>query len=203
MTPGELSQLRTAILSIWPARLVDPATDDQIVFVCRTLFADVPLTEALEVVEDFARRSSPFPPTWPELRERWQARAAGVAEDPKLIANEWLAEVEAEVGRFGGCFYRPMPIFSDPIVAAAVEQAAGSWRGWGETPTGGVGDGGAFVKNEVPARNDRFRSACLAMLEHRRRTGEALPAIVARRQRHNPFLELLEARRAKEVDGGS
>lgn len=195
MTGRELLQVYGLIGALWPARLVDPLPAENVDVVARTLFDDVPLAEALVVVDEFARRSSPFPPSWPELREQWQARAAGVGGDPDTIVSLWLAEVNAEVGRKGGTFYRPMPEFSDPIVGQAVI-ASGGWREWGMTPTGGVGEGGAFMRNLVPERDARFRQAARAMLLHRRRTGERLPEIVERaaQQRVEPgtFQRLLE-----------
>jgi hypothetical protein len=129
---------------------------------------------------------------------RWQAHAAGVPDDLELIAGEWLARLESCSFLYGG-----PPAGLDPIVVAAVEQASGSWQAWGMTPTGGVGDGGAFVRNEVPARNDRFRRAAVAMLRHRAATGDALPQIIARRQQRldgGDFRRALEAARVEVTD---
>lgn len=181
MKPSDLAELHGAIAAVWPTRLVDDLDARQAAFVCGALFADVPLEEALIVVQEIAQKASPFPPSWPEIREAWQARRSGVPDDPATIAGEWLAEVYGEVGRKGGCFYRPMPEFSDPIIAAAVRQAAGSWADWGATPNGGPGEAGAFTRNLIPERDERFRRAVVAMLLHRRRTGDALPEITSRR----------------------
>jgi hypothetical protein len=177
--PSELIELNEYRALVWGARLTDEMDARGAALVADTLFADVPANEAMSVLEEFARRQSAFPPSWAEVHEEWQARKVGVVDDPDLLANRWLVEVNEAVGRFGGTVYRPMPEFSDPIIAAAVEQAAGSWRGWGETTVGGIGEGGAFVADQRPARDDRFRRAVRAMLAHKRRTGEALPAILA------------------------
>ena len=180
MKPSELVELHGAIGALWPSRLVDPLDEAQARFVTGALFADVPLEEALVVVQDVARQARPFPPAWPEIREAWQARRSGVANDPALIANEWLAEVDRAVHRYGS--YR-RPEWSDPIIGAAVEQAAGSWQGWCLTPTGGEDADGSFVRNLAPERDERFRRAAAAMIRHRRETGESLPQIVERRRR--------------------
>lgn len=180
MKASDVVELHGAIATLWPTRLVDDLDEPQARFVCGALFSDVELAEALVVVRDFARQSKPFPPSWPEIREAWQARASGVVDDPKLIASEWLAEVYREVGRRGGCAYRPMPDFSDPIIAAAVRQASGSWGEWGATTNGGPGEEGAFTRNLIPERDERFRRAVVAMLRHRRQTGERLPQITER-----------------------
>jgi hypothetical protein len=176
VTPSELAKVHAAISAVWPSRLVDDLSADQAVFVCGALFEDVPLEQALVVVEAFAKRSSPFPPSWPQIREEWQARTSGVVDDPDVIVNTWLREVTDAVHQVGS--YRT-PEWSDPIIGAAVDQAAGSWMAWCHTPTGGAGaDGEPFVRNLAPERDERFRRAVKAMLLHRRRTGDSLPAIV-------------------------
>jgi hypothetical protein len=205
VTPVELVKLHAAIAAVWPSRLVDELQPDQATFVCGALFADVPLEQALVVVEAFAKRSSPFPPSWPQIREEWQARAAGVSADADVIVNEWLAEVYAEVGHKGGTFYREMPEFSDPIIAEAVRLAAGGWQEWGLTPTGGEGEGGAFVRNLVPERDSRFRQMAKSMLIHRRQTGARLPEMLARREAarlERPVYELPPANDDESVPTG-
>lgn len=182
MRASEVVKVYAQIKLLWPPRLVDPLTDEAAVMVAAALPSEATLAHALAVVNDFFRRGSPFPPSWPEIAERWTARAHGVSEDPGLIAGRWLAEVGVEMGKRGGALYRPMPEFSDPIIAEAIVVAAGSWLEWGMTPTGGVGEGGAFVRNEVPARDDRFRRACVALIKHRRETGERLPSLAATRR---------------------
>lgn len=164
------------ILALWPPRLVDPLQEDSVPLIAETLPPEMTKADALVVVEEFVRRGSPFPPTWPELAMRWQAMKSGVGDDHDLIAGQWLAEVNAEVGRGGGTFYRPMPVFSDPAIAAAVVATTGSWRAWGETTVGDLGSGGAFTRNLVPERDERFRRVAKALLAHRARTGQALPA---------------------------
>jgi len=176
---SELIELNEYRALVWGSRHVDEMDARGAEMLVTTLFADVPALQALEVLHEFAQRQTAFPPSWAEVRERWQARNSGVGDDLDLIANRWLVEVNLAVGKLGGTFYRPMPEFSDPIIAAAVEQAAGSWSGWGATTVGGEGDGGAFTRNLVPERDERFRRAVKAMLLHRRRTGESLPEIVA------------------------
>jgi hypothetical protein len=176
--PSELIELNEYRALVWGSRLADEMDARGAALVADTLFADVPANEAMSVLEEFARRQSAFPPSWAEVHEEWQARKVGVVDDPDLIANRWLAEVNAAVNNHFGGTHRPMQ-WSDPIIAAAVEQAAGSWRGWGETTVGGIGEGGAFVADQRPARDERFRRAVRAMLAHKRRTGEALPAILA------------------------
>lgn len=179
MTARDLLEVYALVQAGWPDRLVDPLREEQVPLLLSLLPEAMTRDHAAAVVREFARRGSPFPPSWPEITERWQAHAGGVAADPEVIAGEWLAEVYREVGVGGGCFYRPMPAFSDPIIAAAVRQAAGGWRDWGATTNGGPGaEGEAFTRNLIPERDARFRKACVALLAHRRRTGEDLPAIV-------------------------
>jgi hypothetical protein len=178
MKASDVVKVYAAIKALWPPRLVDPLTDESAAVVAGTMPPEATLEHALAVVNDFFRRGSPFPPSWPEIAEAWTAKSTGVDADPDLIANRWLAEVYAEVGKFRGT-QRPMPEFSDPIIAEAVVLAAGSWGDWGMTTTGGVDDSGAFVRNLVPERDDRFRRAVKAMVLDRRRTGNVLPAILA------------------------
>lgn len=182
MTRSDVVKVYVALQALWPPRLVDPLTEAAAAAVASAMPPAATLEHALDVVNDFFRRGSPFPPSWPEIAQRWQARAAGVKDDHDLIANAWLAEVYAEVGRSGGTFYRPMPEFTDPIIGAAVRSAAGSWRDWGLTPNGGTGaEGEAFTRNLIPERDKRFRQAVKAMLAHRTQTGESVPEIVSRR----------------------
>lgn len=184
MNAADVIRVQTTIAAYWPPNLVRDVDDEQAVVIAQMLPPDMPLKQALAVVQEAARKASPFPPSWPEIAGRWQAISSGVADDPDLIANEWLAEVYAHVGRGGGCFYNPMPDFSDPIIAAAVRQAAGSWRDWGATPNGGPGaEGEAFTRNLIPERDVRFRKSVVAMLRHRAQTGDRLPAIVAGERR--------------------
>jgi hypothetical protein len=166
---------------VWGSRHVDELEPAAAEVLARSLFDDVPLAEAQSVVEEFARSNAAFAPSWAEIHEAWQARRSGVADDPMLVANEWLAEVDRAVHRFGS--YR-RPEWSDPIIGAAVDQAAGSWQGWCLTPTGGPGaDGEPYSRNLAPERDDRFRRAAVAMIRHRRQTGESLPQIVEKRRR--------------------
>lgn len=188
MKPVDVVELHAQILAVWPARLVDALQRESVPVIAESLPPEMTLPEAVAIVREFSRRGSPFPPSWPEIAERWQAHKGGVADDPEIIAGTWLAEVYREVGQGGGCFYRPMPAFSDPIIAAAVRQAAGGWREWGATTNGGPGaEGEAFTRNLIPERDARFRKAVVAMLAHRRRTGDDLPAIVGGERR--PELE--------------
>lgn len=188
MTNEDVVKVYALIVATWPARLVDPLLEANVPIIVSMLPPEMTRDHAASVVREFSRRGSPFPPSWPEIAERWQAHAGGVADDPDVIAGAWLAEVYAEVGQFGGTFYRPMPTFSDPIIAAAVRQAAGSWASWGACTNGGAGaEGEAFTRNMIPERDARFRQAVKAMLAHRRRTGESLPAIVGGERR--PELE--------------
>lgn len=180
MKAPDVAKVYVAISAMWPPNLVPPLAEENLPLIAGMLPPEMTLDHALSVVREFARRGSPFPPSWPEIAERWQAITSGIPDDPDLIANQWLAEVYEEVGRVGGTFYRAMPMFSDPIIGAAVVQAAGSWRQWGATTNGGPGEeGAAFTRNLIPERDKRFRQAVTAMLTHRARTGEALPAIVA------------------------
>lgn len=212
MKAGGVARVYSAIKAAWPERLVDPLTEESARLVAELMPPEMTLEHALEVVEDFFRRGSPFPPSWPEITKRWTERWTGTGDDPELIANEWLREVYGEVGKFGGTFYRPMPEFSDPIIAAAVVQAAGSWRGWGETTEGGAGfEGEPFARNLVPERDERFRRAVKAMLRHRAQTGESLPAIVGGSRRALPrvveddeFIRRLQAEKpVRELPPGS
>lgn len=187
MTAEDIVQVYALIVAAWPARLVDPLKEENVPILVTMLPPDMTRDHAAEVVREFSRRGSPFPPSWPEIAQRWQAHAGGVAEDHDLIAGEWLAEVGREISRRGGCAYRPMPEFSDPIIAAAVRQASGSWAAWGATTNGGPGENDAFTRNLVPERDARFRKACIAMLQHRAQTGDELPAITQRR-RHDELM---------------
>lgn len=180
MTESELARVYGAIGALWPSRLVDPLPEDRIAFVAG-IFDGISLDVAIAELQEYARSAeSRYPPSWPALAERCRARLSGTHQDFGIVAGEWLAEVNAEVGRRGGCAYRPMPDFSDPIIPAAVRQAAGSWAEWGATTNGGPGDGGAFTRNLIPERDERFRRAVVAMLRHRRQTGERLPQITDR-----------------------
>lgn len=172
------------VAAVWPPNLVPALAEENIPIIASMLPPEMTRDHGAAVVREFSRRGSPFPPSWPEIAERWQAHVGGVAADPEIIAGTWLAEVYAAVGQGGGCFYNPMPTFSDPIIAAAVRQAAGGWRDWGATTNGGPGaEGEAFTRNLIPERDLRFRKAVVAMLAHRRRTGEDLPAIVGGERR--------------------
>lgn len=181
MKGSDLLALNEYRAVVWGSRHVDELAPASAELLAASLFFDVPAGEAQSVVEEFARTRSAFPPSWAEIREAWQARRSGVADDPLVVANEWLAEVDLAVHRVGS--YRK-PTFSDPIIAAAVDQAAGSWQGWCLTPTGGPGaDGEPYSRNLAPERDERFRRAAVAMIRHRRETGESLPQIVERRRR--------------------
>lgn len=196
MKRSDVVKVHAAIQALWPPRLVDPLTETAAAAVAQAMQPDATLEHALSVVDEFFRRGSPFPPSWPEIAERWQATRSGVADDPDLIANEWLAEVNQAVRKIGS--YRT-PAWNDPIIGAALRQAAGSWTEWCLTTNGSPGDEGAFTRNLIPERDARFRRACVAMLAHRRRTGEALPQITERRQ--NAALDSL--RRIALGQGGS
>jgi hypothetical protein len=179
MKPSDAVKVHARIKTLWPPRLVDPFDQEAARAVASALPPDVTVEHALVVVDEFFRRGSPFPPSWPEIAKRWTERTTGSGDDPDVTANAWLAEVYAEVGQGGGCFYRPMPEFSDPIIGAAVLQASGSWKDWGLTPNGGAAaEGEAFPKNLIPERDERFRRAVKALLRHRATTGERLPEIV-------------------------
>jgi hypothetical protein len=173
---SEVVKVYAQIKLLWPPRLVDPFSDDAAVMVAAAMPPEVTVEHALAVVEEFFRRGSPFPPSWPEIAKRWTERASGIEDDPDVIVNTWLREVTEAVHRVGS--YRT-PEWSDPIIGAAVEQAAGSWVDWCHTPTGGAGaDGEPYVRNLAPERDERFRRLVKAMLRHRAQTGESLPAIV-------------------------
>src|SRR4051794_35428751 len=81
---SEVVKVYAQIKLLWPPRLVDPLTDEAAVMVAAALPSEATLAHALAVVNDFFRRGSPFPPSWPEIAERWTARAHGVSEDPGL-----------------------------------------------------------------------------------------------------------------------
>src|SRR5258706_9576466 len=117
MTRSDVVKVHVAVQALWPPRLVDPLTEAAAAAVAQAMQPDATLEHALSVVDEFFRRGSPFPPSWPEIAERWQATRSGVADDPDLIAGEFLAEVNAAVRTVG--LYRS-PEWSDPIIGAAI-----------------------------------------------------------------------------------
>jgi hypothetical protein len=177
--PSEYLEFTEWLALGWTARLVDEVDERGAQVICAEWLGEVPLDEAKAVVrEQFT--GHPFPPSPLQVLEGWQARRAGLSDDPELIAGLWLQEAWQAVRKYGT--YRS-PEFSDPAIRACIDHAAGSWLEWCLTPTGGPGgDGEPFVRNVKPERERDFRAAAVKMIRHRRRTGDALPELVARRQ---------------------